>query len=114
MLVGLAVSRADGLVPDLAGGALYTVLVYVLVAALRPGARPWRVAAVSLAISVAVELLQLTDVPRDVVAQVPVLRLVLGTTFVATDLASAAVGALVAAGADVAAHRLTARGRRQG
>ncbi|WP_233404439.1 DUF2809 domain-containing protein [Actinotalea solisilvae] len=116
--VGLAVSRGTGLVADLAGGALYAALVVVLVALVRPRAPSWAVGAAALAICVAVELLQLTDLPRDVVAQMPVLRYVLGTTFVATDLAAYAAGALAAAGADGALRRhlgersLSAPGRR--
>lgn len=120
---GLAVSRGSGLAADLAGGALYAALVVVLVAFVRPDARSWVVGAVAVGVCVAVELLQLTDVPRDAVAQVPVLRYALGTTFVATDLAAYVAGALAAAGADGVLRRwlgaraddaLSAPGRRPG
>lgn len=47
---------------------------------------------VSLAICVIVELLQLTALPAVLAGVFPPARLVLGTTFVATDLVSAAFG----------------------
>ncbi|WP_182112712.1 MULTISPECIES: DUF2809 domain-containing protein [unclassified Actinotalea] len=113
---GLVVSRGHGLAADLGGGALYAALLYVLVALAVPRARSWRVGLAALALSVAVELLQLTDLPRDVVAQVPVARYVLGTTFVATDLLAYAVGAALATAADVVLRRrvgaLSGRDRR--
>lgn len=106
---GLAVSRADGLAADLVGGALYTALLYVLVAVLAPRARSRVVGLAAFGLSAAVELLQLTDVPRTLVEQAPPLAYVLGSTFVATDLAAYAVGALAATAVDV-----TVRGRRPG
>lgn len=106
---GLAVSRSDGLAADLVGGALYTALLFVLAAVLVPLARSWVLGLTAFGLSAAVELLQLTDVPRTVVDQVPPLGYVLGSTFVATDLAAYAVGALAATAVDV-----TVRGRRPG
>ncbi len=99
--VGLVVSRGHGLVADLAGGVLYTGLVYALAALVRPTALAWRVGLVALALSVAVELLQLTDLPRTLVGGVPFAGYVLGSTFVATDLLAYAAGALGAVVVDV-------------
>jgi len=92
-----------------AGDALYAVLVYVLVGALAVRVRPWALAAVAWALSAAVELAQLTGVPAAVVALWDPARWVLGTTFHAPDLASYAVGAVLAALVDTA----VARRRRQ-
>ncbi|MGP9617478.1 ribosomal maturation YjgA family protein [Arthrobacter sp. AOP36-A1-22] len=85
---------------DAAGGVLYTVLVYLLVGLLRPGWRPVRLAAIALAISCAVELLQLTGLPGALSAIVPPMRLVLGTTFSLTDPPAYVVGALLALAVD--------------
>ena len=97
VLGGLRVSRFDGVAADVAGGLLYAVLVVLLLAFVRPSARPSRVAAVGLGICVLVELAQLTGVPAALVAVVPPLRFVLGTTFWAWDLVAYAAGAALAA-----------------
>lgn len=94
---GLRVSRHDGVVADLTGGLLYAVLVVVLLALVRPRTRPVPVAAVGLGICVLVEVAQLTGVPATIVAAVPPLRYVLGTTFWAWDLAAYAAGAALGA-----------------
>lgn len=98
--VGLAVHRLPGLLGDLLGGALYAVLVYLLLAVLRPGARAVVLAGVALTVCTPVELAQLTDGPRTVVAAVPLLRLVIGSTFAAHDLLAYAVGAFGAGAVD--------------
>lgn len=98
--VGLAVHRLPGLLGDLLGGALYAVLVYLLLAVLRPGARAVVLAGVALTVCTLVELAQLTDGPRTVVAAVPLLRLVIGSTFAAHDLLAYAVGAFGAGAVD--------------
>lgn len=96
---GLVSSRGDGVVADLAGGVLYTCLVYVLAALVRPRARARVLGAVALAVSVGVELLQLTPVPW-LLAGVPGVGYVLGSTFVPWDLAAYAAGAALAATVD--------------
>lgn len=98
--VGLAVHRLPRLLGDLLGGALYAVLVYLLLAVLRPGARAVVLAGVALTVCTLVELAQLTDGPRTVVAAVPLLRLVIGSTFAAHDLLAYAVGAFGAGAVD--------------
>ncbi|MFE6969984.1 DUF2809 domain-containing protein [Isoptericola sp. NPDC057653] len=97
LLVVLLGLGARLLLPDAVGGplgdALYATLVVLLVALVRPRTSPVAAAVVGLALSAAVELAQLTDVPAQVVARVPEARFVLGTTFVASDLAWYAAGA---------------------
>lgn len=86
-----------GIVGDAAGGVLYAVLIYLLVAFVAPRWPAFRVAALALGICVAVELLQLTPMPARWGSAFPPLRLVLGSTFVATDLIAYALGAALAA-----------------
>jgi hypothetical protein len=94
---GLAVHVfGSGRFAGYAGDALYTVLVYALVVTVRPQVRPAVAACWALGISWAVEFFQLTDVPATLSAAVPLLRLVLGTTFNALDLVAYAVGAAAA------------------
>ncbi|MGP9651723.1 ribosomal maturation YjgA family protein [Glutamicibacter sp. AOP38-B1-38] len=96
-----------GLVADLAGGVLYAALIYVVVAFIVP-TRSWHtVGAWALGWCVAVELLQLTSLPREAAALFPPSRLILGTGFAAMDLLAYIVGALTAALADRAARRRT-------
>ncbi len=105
--VGLAVSTAgSGPVADLAGDALYAVLVWVLAALAAPRCGVVRVTAVAIGVCTLVELAQLTDGPATASAAWWPLRYVLGTTFAAADLAAYAAGA-VAAGvaATIARHR---------
>ncbi|WP_372699140.1 DUF2809 domain-containing protein [Arthrobacter sp. JSM 101049] len=99
--VGLAARfLLDGWVGDAAGGVLYAVLVYLLVAVVAPFWRPRTVAVLALAISCAVELLQLTPLPRELAAAVPAVRLVLGSTFVPSDLVAYLLGVVVASAVD--------------
>ncbi|MFJ1926894.1 MULTISPECIES: DUF2809 domain-containing protein [unclassified Streptomyces] len=84
---------ADGDLAKYAGDALYTVLICALVALCAPRARPVVVAGAGLAVSWAVELLQLTGVPAELSRRSAVARLVLGSTFNAPDLLWYAVGA---------------------
>jgi hypothetical protein len=97
----------SGLPAKVAGDALYTVLVYVLVLLVSPTARPLRAFAVALGLSVAVELFQLTPYPAWLSSKHLLLRLVFGTTFGFVDMAGYAVGALGA----VAMHSLVRRRR---
>jgi hypothetical protein len=110
---GLRVSRTDATWADLAGGVAYAVLVVLLLALLRPTARPVRLAGAGLGVCALVELAQLTGVPAAVVEVVPPARFVLGTTFWAGDFAAYAVGAVLG-GLLVAAVQEAARTRAAG
>jgi len=101
LVVGLVVSRGDGLAPDLAGGALYAALVQLLVLVVAPSARTGVAAATALGTCLAVELAQLTPVPAAVVAAWPPAAYVLGSTFVATDLLAYAAGVAAVTAGDV-------------
>jgi hypothetical protein len=109
---GLA-SRAwlGGLPAKLAGDALYTVLVYVLVLVVRPGVRASRAFAIALGVSVAVEVAQLTPVPAWLSSKHVLLRLVFGTTFGFVDIAGYVLGALVAIAAHAALRRAATSSR---
>lgn len=78
---------------DLAGGALYTLLVGLLLAFLAPAWPALRLATVAYGMSAAIELLQLTGLPQALVEAAPPLRLVLGSSFDPLDLLAYAVGA---------------------
>ena len=83
------------------GDALWTAMIYCLVAALGPGLSRASVAAVALLVSFGVEFSQLLQYPwLDSVRGTALGHLVLGSTFNAPDLAAYAVGALAAFGAD--------------
>jgi glycerol uptake facilitator-like aquaporin len=115
-VVVLAGLGARALLPAAAGGpagdALYATLVVVLVALVRPRTPAWLVATVGFGLCVVIELFQLTGVPATLAEHWPPARLVLGTTFAATDLLRYAVGALV--GGVVCALAVTRRARRSG
>lgn len=96
-----------------AGDALYTVLVYALVVLAAPRLRPVAAVGSALAISWAIEFLQLTDVPAELSRRSAVARLVLGSTFNAPDLFWYAVGA-AAAGLVHVAVRSAGRARTAG
>ncbi len=93
---GLLLRNIDGAAGDIAGGILYAVLVFVVIAFVRPLASSLRIGSVTLAVCIVVEFLQLTGVPSALAAIFPPTRLVLGTTFVLTDLLVAASGTGVA------------------
>jgi len=112
VVAGLASRKAlSGLPAKLAGDALYTVLVYVLVLLVAPGARPRRAFAVALGVSFAVEFAQLTPYPAWLSSKHLVLRLIFGTTFGWIDLAGYVIGAVAAAGLHVAVARRARAGR---
>lgn len=92
--VGLLVhTYEDGWLAGHVGDALYTVMVYALVVAVRPAIGPAVAACGAVGISWAVEFLQLTDIPAQLSAAVPLMRLVVGTTYNALDLVAYVVGA---------------------
>lgn len=73
--------------------ALYTVLVALLIAFALPRLPLWQVALGAFAFSAVIEFFQATGVPAGIAEQFPPAALLLGTTFVATDFISYAVGA---------------------
>ncbi|WP_323986499.1 ribosomal maturation YjgA family protein [Microbacterium plantarum] len=76
----------DTAATDIAGDALYAVLIYALVVAVAPRAGTVVVAAVAGGWCIAVELLQLSDLPARAATVFPPAVLVLGTVFDARDL----------------------------
>ncbi|MFJ4675827.1 DUF2809 domain-containing protein [Kitasatospora sp. NPDC088783] len=105
---GLAPARAAALL----GGALYTALLYTLLMAAAPRLGPRSAGAAALAASWAVELFQLTGLPADLGRRSRLARLVLGTTFDASDLLGYALGAAVALAAHLAVRRAVRRSAR--
>lgn len=96
---------------DAAGGILYSALMYLLLAFLRPSARSGGTAAASIGVCVAVELFQLTPYPARWGAVWPPLHLVLGSTFNPWDLIPYLAGTAVAATADLLLRRPGRAGR---
>lgn len=108
VIAGLGSRRVlAGLPGKLAGDALYTVLVYLLVLLVRPATRPRRAFAVALGVSFAIELAQLTPYPAWLSSKHVLLRLVFGTTFGLEDLVGYVIGACCAA----LVHSFSAKGR---
>jgi len=100
VVVGLLAHRVGGAALEFAADALYTVLVYLLLAVGFPRARRIPVAAVAIGISASIELLQLTGLPARLADAVPVSALVLGTGFQWLDLLAYLVGGAAAAAVD--------------
>ena len=95
--VGLAVhTYGDGWLAGYVGDALYTMMVYALLVAVWPVIGPAVATCWALGISWTVEFLQLTDIPAQLSAAVPLMRLVVGTTYNALDLVAYVVGAAAA------------------
>lgn len=112
MVVALGLgSRAvlGGLPAKIAGDALYTVLLYVLVLVVRPRTRPVRAGLVALGLSFAVELAQLTRYPAWLSSKHVLLRLVFGETFGFIDLGSYVVGFAVVVAGDTLVRRVATR-----
>jgi hypothetical protein len=105
-VAGLVVNASvAGLAGDIGGGALYAVLVYLAVLFVAPRVRPLPAAAVAFGLCALIEFGQLTGVPAALAERFPPIRLVLGTTFVATDLAAYLAGVIAVAAVDAAARR---------
>ncbi|MFB7913997.1 DUF2809 domain-containing protein [Streptomyces sp. NPDC056061] len=102
---------AAGGVAKYAGDMLYTVLICALVFVAAPRMRPGVAAGTALAVSWAVEFLQLTDLPAELSRHSVAARLVLGSTFNAPDLFWYTVGAVVAWALAVLAARFTGPAR---
>lgn len=105
VLTGLALHGVRMVQAYIATDALYTVLVYLLVAIARPRWHPWRPAVIAFGFSTAVEFFQLTGIPAELAGRVPVVGLVLGERFGWLDIASYALGAVAAAAVDAAVSR---------
>ncbi|MEU9313205.1 DUF2809 domain-containing protein [Streptomyces sp. NPDC048256] len=84
----------SGNVAKYGGDALYTVLVLTLVVLVAPRVTRLTAAGGALAVSCAVEFLQLSQVPAELAQRSTLARLVLGSTFDAIDLFWYAVGAV--------------------
>lgn len=76
------------------GDALYAVMIFGLVALVRPNARPRRIGAVAFAVCFGLELFQLTGIPKTLPR---ILRAAIGDTFAWHDVVCYAIGALAAA-----------------
>jgi hypothetical protein len=97
LVAGLTVAGSDLVVADKLGDLLYAVLAAFGVWLLAPRARAVVViGGAAGAWCLAVELLQLTEVPAAAAEVTPLARLVLGSGFDAWDLPAYAVGVLVA------------------
>ncbi len=77
------------------GVALWATLVYFLIVWLRPGLSARRAALACVVVSVAVELFQLTPIPRALYELHRGFALVFGTTFNLYDVPAYAAGALL-------------------
>ncbi|MEU8773556.1 DUF2809 domain-containing protein [Streptomyces sp. NPDC048606] len=112
--VGAALALRAVAAGDLAkygGDALYTVLLAALVVLVAPRATPTKAATCALALSWAVEFLQLTAVPAELSRRSTLARLALGSTFNAPDLFWYVVGAASAWAAHTGLLRIRARHR---
>ena len=95
---------------SLIADALYTVMVYLVLAVILPRAKRAWLALAAFAISALIELAQLTGVPEQLAVSFPPSRLIFGTTFSALDLVAYAVGAVAVFYADtIISARLSAR-----
>jgi hypothetical protein len=112
IVAGLAVHGMPGSeATDIAGDALYAIAAYALVVAVAPRLPVVAVGAIGLAWCVAVELLQLTSIPRAVAAAFPPARLVLGSGFDPRDLVVYALAVLLAGAVDAVAARVASSSR---
>lgn len=110
MVLGLGSRKLGAHLPrfvaDYAGDALYATLVFFLAAFVRPSAPRLALAAAAFGISCLVEVSQLSDARVLVVARSTTFgRLVLGTTFVWSDIPLYALGAALGAVVDLGLFR---------
>lgn len=109
---GLWVHRlGTGTAGDVAGDALYAVLVYLLFAILLARSPRTLPAALAIIFCTAVEFLQLTDLPHTWAQALPALALVFGSGFDQRDLLVYPASVLVVLIIDVAVSRLARRER---
>lgn len=95
----------SGPIADIAGDALYAVLIYLVIAIVFPRAAFWVVGVTALALCMLIECFQLTGLPGLWAESFWPVRLVLGVGFDVRDLAAYAVGACAAALVDSALSR---------
>ena len=114
VLVGLMVHGVRSAATSFAADALYTVLLYLLVALAWPRLRPWWPAAIAFGLSAAVEFFQLTGIPAELADRVPLVALALGEGFSPLDLLAYACGAAAAAVVDGLLRRAAARAAQSG
>ena len=100
-ILGLAIHFfLEGEISGLISDALYTVLLYLVLALILPTARRHWLALAAFGVSAFIEIAQLTGVPAALAESFAPSRLVFGTTFSALDLVAYAVGAAVVYCAD--------------
>jgi hypothetical protein len=109
LVLGLAVHTLLPASPvtDIAGDALYAVLIVAGLVVCAPRMRSVAVGAMALVWCVAVELLQLTGLPVRWAQEVPPVALVLGTGFDARDIAVYATAIVVAVAIDALVRHRT-------
>jgi hypothetical protein len=104
--LGLAVHRwMPGAAGDFTADAAYAVLIYLLVATVAPRLNGVAVFLAAVVFCFAIELAQLSDIPLRLAKAVPLVSLVLGTTFAPRDLLAYVLGALAVAVADCVIRR---------
>ncbi|MEU4560036.1 DUF2809 domain-containing protein [Actinoplanes sp. NPDC023936] len=94
LLAGDGVLDGSGALAQNSGTALYASMIYAILFALIPRARPLTAGAAAIAFCWAVELFQLTGVPALLAADSLVARLVLGAHFDPRDMLWYPVGVL--------------------
>ncbi|GAB3634253.1 hypothetical protein GCM10027421_36070 [Microbacterium shaanxiense] len=113
LVAGLLVHRfGSGDIGDIAGDALYAVLVYLLFAIVLTRSARSLPAALAIIFCTAVEFLQLTELPRTWALAFPPSALVLGSGFAQRDLLVYPASVLLAMIVDVAVSRRARRRRR--
>ncbi|MCC3270309.1 DUF2809 domain-containing protein [Arthrobacter gengyunqii] len=100
-----------GTAGDAAGGVLYAVLIYLVLAFAAPRARCTTVAVAAVVLCAGIELFQLTPWPAQWGEQWPPLRLVFGTTFNPWDLPAYGAGAAAACLVDALVKNLLQKRR---
>lgn len=114
LVAGLLVHRfGSGEIGDIAGDALYAVLVYLLFAMLLARSSRTLPAALAIIFCTVIEFLQLTDLPRTWALAFPPSALVLGSSFAQRDLLVYPASVLLALIVDAALSRGTRRQRAQ-
>lgn len=94
VLLGLVLHFfAAGNFANLISDALYTMLLYLVLALILPKAQRAWLALAAFTLSAVIELSQLTGVPAQLAESFPPSRLIFGTTFSAPDLVAYAAGA---------------------